>query len=224
MWGVDGDVAFAAERAGATRVVLFDGMDPTGEFERKHREAGSEVTYVQGDLHDPQDVERLGTFDVVWCAGVIYHSPNPYLQLNHLRGLTRRWLLLGTEVIPEVPGLENACVFYPGRSEASQRAFADAYGDRARPYPGMTRAFDEAPLTGYANMWWGLSPSAVRSMLRYSGFEVREELRYVWSFHDFLAEAAGTPDFIPPLGMSRRRGDQRLESFEPGARPAWAPS
>jgi len=80
MWGVDGDVAFAAERAGASRVVLFDGMDPTEPFQAKHRDAGSQVAYVQGDLHDPEDVQRLGTFDVVWCTGVIYHSPNPYLR------------------------------------------------------------------------------------------------------------------------------------------------
>jgi len=223
MWGMDGDIAFAAERAGATRVVLFDGMDPTAPFQEKHQDAGSGVSYVQGDLHDPEDVRRLGTFDVVWCAGIVYHSPNPYLQLNHLRALSERWLLLGSEVIPEVPGIENACVFHPGRSTPSEQAFAGAYGPRAATYPGMTYPFDKTPLLGYGNMWWGFSPSALRSMLRYSGFEVREEFRYTWSFHDFLAEVAGTPDFIPPLGFSRQRGEDRLAGFGPGSRPAWAP-
>ena len=223
MWGVAGEIAFRAESAGATRVVLFDGMDPTDAFHARHRDAGSGVVYVQGDLHDPVDVGRLGTFDVVWCAGIVYHSPNPYLQLNHLRVLTDQWLLLGSEVIPEVAGIENACVFHPGRSRASERAFARAYGERAPTYPGMTHAFDETPLQGYANMWWGLSPSALHSMLRYSGFDVREEFRYTWSFHDYLAEAARTPDFIPPLGFSRARGRDRLAGFSPDARPAWAP-
>src|SRR3954462_10588337 len=37
MWNVDGEVAFRAERAGATRVVLFDGMDPTPGFEENTR-------------------------------------------------------------------------------------------------------------------------------------------------------------------------------------------
>ena len=216
-----GDIAFAAERAGATRVVLFDGMDPTEEFAAKHRDAGSRVTYVQGDLHDPEDVRRLGSFDVVWCAGVVYHSPNPYLQLNHLRALTERWLLLGSAVIPEVPGIENACVFLPGRSLPSEQAFAGAYRETAG-FPGMTRPFDETALLGYANMWWGFSPSALRSMLRYSGFAVREEFRYTWNFQDLLAEAAGTPDFIPPLGFSRQRGEDRLADFEPGSRAGWA--
>jgi methyltransferase family protein len=210
MWGVAGDIAFRAERAGATRVVLFDGMDPSDEFLQKRRDASSEIAYVQGDLHDPDDVRELGTFDVVWCTGVVYHSPNPYLQLSHLRSLTEQWLVLGSEVIPEVPGIENACVFYPGRSDPSERAFAHAYSDAAPIYPGMTHPFDETPLLGYANMWWGLSPSALRSLLRYSGFDVREEFHYTWSFLDCLAEAVRTPDFIPPLGFSRARGEDRL--------------
>jgi hypothetical protein len=224
MWGVDGEIAFRAERAGANRVVLFDGMDPTDAFQTKHREAASELAYVQGDLHDPEDVGALGTFDVVWCTGVVYHSPNPYLQLNHLRALTERWLVLGSEVIPEVPGLENACVFYPGRSGPSEQAFARAYGSAAPTYPGATHPFDETPLMGYANMWWGLSPSALRSMLGYSGFDVREEFAYSWRSRDFLAEAGRSPDFIPPLGLSRARGEQRLAGYGEGERPAWVAS
>ena len=222
MWGVDGEIAFRAERAGATRVVLFDGMDPSPEFEEKHRLSGSHVTYVQGDLHDPEDVRRLGHFDVVWCAGVVYHSPNPYLQISHLRALADRWLLLGSEVIPEVPGIENACIFYPERLEQSERAFAQAYGDRAPTYPGMTHPFDDTPLMGYANMWWGLSASALTSMLENSGFEVTEQFRYSWCFHDFLARAESTPDFILPLGFSRERGERRLADLTPDARPGWA--
>ncbi len=223
MWGVDGEIAFRAERAGATRVVLFDGMDPTAEFEAKHQQANSNVVYIQGDLHDQEDVRELGVFDVVWCAGVIYHSPSPYLQLQHLRALTQQWLLLGSEVIPEIPGIENACIFYPGRAGGSERAFAHAYGERAPTYPGMTHPFDESPLQGYGNMWWGLSPSALQSMLGYSGFAVREEFRHSWSSHDYLAEAVRVPDAIPPLGFSRARGNDRLADLVRGRRPAWAP-
>jgi hypothetical protein len=223
MFDVAGEVAFRAEEAGATRVVVFDGMDPSQEFEAKHDERDSQVEYVQGDLHDPEDMRLVGEFDVVWCAGVIYHSPNPYQQLFHLRGVTKEWLLLGTHVIPEVPGVDNACIFYPGQSAEAQAAFAAAHGADAGRYPGMTRPFDEAPLLGYGNMWWGLSPSAVRSMLRYTGFEVVEEFPYQWSFHDYLAKSGPTPDFVPPLGFSRARGAKRLAELGEGGRPRWAP-
>lgn len=224
MYSVAGEVSFRAERAGATRVVLFDGMDPSDEFDAKHREAGSSVTYVQGDLHDPDDIDALGRFDVVWCAGVIYHSPNPYLQLLHLRRITNEHLLIGTHVIPEVPGMENACIFYPGRSSAAEGAFARAHSEEvAAAFPGMTSPFSKQLLLGYANMWWGLTPSAVTSMLRYTGFEVYEQFRYSWYFHDYLARPIEEPDFIPPLGMSRARGKERLAGFGDEDRPTWAP-
>src|ERR1051326_2365753 len=57
MWGIDGDVAFAAERAGATDVLLCDGMDPSPEFQRKHRERESRVCYAQCDLPDTVGID-----------------------------------------------------------------------------------------------------------------------------------------------------------------------
>jgi SAM-dependent methyltransferase len=221
MFDIAGEVAFRAERAGATRVVLFDGMDPSPEFFEKHEAAGSAIKYVQGDLHDPADVERVGSFDVVWCAGVIYHSPNPYQCLYHLRRLADEYMLLGTHVIPELPGVEGACVFYPGRSKASEAAFDSAYGRASGTYPGMTEPLEETPNLGYANMWWGITPSALRGMLGYSGFEVEEWFQPYWFFVDALCTTKSPPDFIPPPGLSRARGEDRLNEW-PGARPEWA--
>lgn len=113
MWGIDGDDAFAAEGAGAERIVICDGMDATEKFQRQHAARSSKVEYVQGDLHDPGTVEHLGAFDVVWCMGVLCHSPDPYRLIEHLRRLTIETLILGNRVIPELPGIEGACVFYP---------------------------------------------------------------------------------------------------------------
>lgn len=45
--------------------------------------------------------------------GVLYHSPDPYRLIEHLRRLTIETLILGNRVIPELPGIEGACVFYP---------------------------------------------------------------------------------------------------------------
>src|SRR3954452_19737148 len=214
MFGISGEVAFRAERAGATRVVLFDGMDATGDFFDKHEAAGSTITYVQGDLHDPADLEPLGRFDVVWCGGLIYHSPNPYQCLYHLRQLANEWLMLGTHVIPEIPGIEGAAVFYPGRSREAEWAFDAVYGRERGTYPGMTEAFDETPNLGYANMWWGITPSALRGMLEYSGFVVDEWHRPWWFYIDALCKTKEPPDFIPRLGLSRGRGEDRLAKWE----------
>lgn len=48
------------------------------------------VTFLQGDLQDPQCVRKLtehagGRFDYVHCSGVIHHIPQPHLALRHIR-------------------------------------------------------------------------------------------------------------------------------------------
>lgn len=186
MWNMHGEMVFIAEEAGAERVVLFDAMDPTEEFRREHDRRGSEVEFVQGDLHDAATVGALGEFDVVWCTGVIYHTPNPWEQVQHLRRMCEGELMLGSQVIPEVPGIEQACVWYPGLGERSRTAFRRAHGgERAPRRIGLTEPFD--PGQGYANYWWGISPSAMRGMVEAAGFDVFEEIPWNAWLHDVRA-------------------------------------
>src|SRR5918992_4866754 len=99
MWDSHGEIAFLAEECGASRVAMFDAMEPTPEFETERERRRSGVEFARGDLHDSAVIAELGSFDVVWCTGVIYHSPNPFGQLEQLRGMCRRQLLLGSHVI-----------------------------------------------------------------------------------------------------------------------------
>jgi hypothetical protein len=209
MWNMHGAMAFLAEEAGATRVVLMDGMDPTEQFEAERRRRDSEVRYVQGDLHDSALVEELGSFDVVWCTGVIYHSPNPYLLIESLRALTARRLLLGTLTIPEVPGFPAACLWYPGMPQSARRAFAAGYGGPSTTYLGMTTPLDRSPLAGYSNCWWGLTRSAVHGMLDAARLRVIEEFQDQAFALDVLAEPVPGQSLIPPVDFARRRGKQR---------------
>jgi SAM-dependent methyltransferase len=212
MWSVDGEFAFLAERAGATSVVLCDGMDPTAEFERKRADRSSGVRFVQGDLHDPGTIEQLGSFDVVWCTGVLYHSPDPYRLVEHLRLLTRETLVLGSRVIPEIPGLEGGCVFYPSLSAASQRAFAWMHGREAAGMPGATKPFDRAPAMGYAGYWWGITPSALEGMLDLARFEVVERFQHDPLSLDVVAHTVPGDSVLPPLAFARERGNRRSVS------------
>jgi len=213
MWGINGDDAFVAESAGATRVVICDGMDPTDEFQRTRRERSSRVEYVQGDLHDPGTVERLGAFDVVWCMGVLYHSPDPYRLIEHLRLLTTETLILGNRVIPEVPGIDGACVFYPAMSASSRRAFAWMHGREAPELPGATTPFDRTPAMGYVNYWWGLTPSAIVGMLDLARFEVVERFQPEPTGLEIVARAVPGEPVVPELDFSRRRGELRNRSL-----------
>ena len=181
MWGIDGELSFLAEDSGATAVTAVD-MHPASEkFEAERKRRNSKVRYVQGDLHDPATIEEVGKHEVVFCAGVLYHAPNPLHTLEALRGMTSDTLILLTATIPEVPGIEGACVFYPGMSEAGRRAYVPA---SPGPRLGITHDFvpdgsADAELGAghsgtYDNWWWGITPSALNGMLVAAGFEVIE--------------------------------------------------
>jgi methyltransferase family protein len=172
MWSVHGAIAFVAEESGATAVTAMDVMAPTPEYEAEHQRRESLVRFIRGDVHDPATVELVGSHDVVWCSGLLYHAPNPMLTLERLRALTTKTLILATETIPEVPGMSQACVFLPGLSAADRAVHA-----AARPHGlahGIHTAFE--PGQGYSAWWWGLTGSAVIGMLEASGFTVSEQL------------------------------------------------
>ena len=212
----DGGRAFDAEAAGAERVTLFDAGDPIYGFEQAREQRGSAVRFVQGDLADPVAVERVGPHQVVWCTGVIYHTPDPVLQLRHLRSITTELLFLGTHTIPEVPGLPQACVYYPHLDTAARAALARAYPNRGAGVIGVGTAFDETPMKGHANFWWGITPSALEAMVRSAGFEVVE----VWRNHahpwwtDMVCRPSRAKPLLPPVSYYRERAEARERGEE----------
>lgn len=113
MYGIDGDVAFQAEAAGASRVTLFDSTEPSQRFLERRTAQGSAIRTVEGDLEDPISMQKVGEHDVVYCNGLIYHTPNPFLELTNLRAITGEYLLVGSATIPEIAGVPQACVYYP---------------------------------------------------------------------------------------------------------------
>jgi SAM-dependent methyltransferase len=220
MWNVYGRIAFTAEEAGASPVAIFDVMDPVDPFQEEHARRGSDVRYVTGDLHDPISVAEMGVFDTVWCTGILYHTPNPLGQLVHLRRLTRRHLVLGTHVIPELPGLPNACLFYPHAPEAARRAFAAAHGDRDGALVGVTAPFRDGLENTYVNWWFGITPSALRGMLATAHFEVVEEHRYSPWMLDVVVRPVGDEPEIPDPAIFREIHAKRVELLGPDL-PAW---
>jgi hypothetical protein len=175
LWGVHGRTAFLAEEAGATSVTAVDESAATPQFEAERERRGSKVRFVQGDLHDPAALERIGRHDVVWCAGVLYHCPNPIHTIECLRSITGSTLVLITSTLPSIPGVRNGAVFFPALGERERRQYDRAYNrviGASATRVGLTTPFD--PAGSYANWWWGLTPSAVESMLKASGFDVVE--------------------------------------------------
>ncbi len=159
MWTIDGALCFAAEDAGAASVTGVDVMAPSERFAAELARRDSKVRFVQGDLHDERTVAAIGRHDVVWCSGVLYHAPHPLLTLERLRELTAGTLLLATETVAETPGRGGTLVIAPGPQE----------------HPNAEAA--RGPGEGYGPWYWGISPSALRTMLALTGFAVVEEHR-----------------------------------------------
>lgn len=150
IWNVHGANAFVAEDAGASSVTAVDVVDATPEFERRREHSGSQMRFVRGDLHDPDIIRSVGVHDIVFCAGVIYHTPSPMHTLECLRAMCAKTLVVAGASIPEIPGVPQAAIFYPGLGADDQRAFNTAF-DAARGRPGHRAGLSEEfqPEMGY---------------------------------------------------------------------------
>jgi hypothetical protein len=202
MWGVNGEHAFLAERAGATAVTAVDVFGPTPEFEEKHRAQGSRVRFVLGDVTRRDTLDEIGEADVVFCAGVLYHHPSPFDLLVALRRICRQTLILRTSTIPEVRGLPNAAVYFP-MLDARARGLWKLASLGVRHQAGISGPFQ--PSEGYGNWFWGLTPSCLESLLNTAGFRV--EFRATEAFAQTVvcaAVAAAMQHELPDQICARR--------------------
>jgi hypothetical protein len=196
MWGVNGEYAFIAEEAGATTVKAVDLFGPTPEFEQAHRQRRSQVEFILGDITQETTLEQIGPADVVLCAGVLYHHPSPFDLLVALRRICRRALILRSATIPEIPGLPNAAVFYPGLSTGVRRLWnLESLG--VAHQSGISKPFDGAD--GYGNWFWGVTPSCLGALTETAGFRIQRR----------AVEAFATTLVCEPVGILFEHGCRR---------------
>jgi tRNA (mo5U34)-methyltransferase len=83
-------------------------------FDLAHEYLGSRVEAVIDDFM-LMDLDALGTFDVVFYFGVLYHMVNPLEALRRLRRVTNEVAVIETAGI-SVPAFSDRCLinFYPG--------------------------------------------------------------------------------------------------------------
>jgi SAM-dependent methyltransferase len=174
MWKVDGDYAFLAADGGATGVCGLDLKPATPKFETRNARRPDKLRFHQGDINRLDTVRAIGTFDLVFCSGVLYHVPNPLLTLARLRSVCRELMVLGTSIIPEL-NMPQGAIYYPHLSPEARRVLTY----RTPPEYQKTGLDTEyRPDWDYSNYFWGLSPSAVEALLQSAGFTVVE--RYRW--------------------------------------------
>jgi ubiquinone/menaquinone biosynthesis C-methylase UbiE len=193
MWGISGHFCFLAEESGAHTVTGLDVMHPTDEFIAKRKSKNSRIRFIQGDFNDPAVQSEIGVSNIVLCSGVLYHVPNPLQTLLELRKICDQVLILATASIPEME-VKNAAVFWPYLDSDQRRLWNRLIGSQV----GITTPYD--PAEGYGNWIWGLTPSAITSMLKIAGFSV--ERQRVTSFGVVFVCRAEAIKFAPVSGKS----------------------
>lgn len=172
LWQVHGAYAFHAAAHNASRVAAFDRAPASPEFNA--RNVGNQVRFIRGDINDSRIIETVGPWDVVFCAGVLHHMPNPVYTLTQLRAICEQTLILGLAITAEV-GAPQTAIFLPHLDPLERERLA-AGGQRGVTKRGLDTEFEADK--EYGNWFWLLTPSCVRAMLRVAGFEAREEYPY----------------------------------------------
>jgi tRNA (mo5U34)-methyltransferase len=142
----DGFYSFEAERHGALTVAV-DCWRPENFF--KAREAlKSRVEFHELSVYEVTK-EKLGSFDVVFFLGVLYHLRHPLLALEQVCQVTRDCAIIETHVIDNVFPTDHPIMeFYE---------------------------FDE--LGGQYDNWWGPNLECLTQLTRSAGFARSEVLR-----------------------------------------------
>ncbi|MEG4581201.1 tetratricopeptide repeat protein [Microcoleus sp. MON1_C5] len=139
---------------------------------------------INRDITQIQLAEIGEPYDVVHCAGVLYHHPHPLQILTNLRQISGEYLILTSAITQEV--IENE----RGRYEipASGVIFIPALGDveRAILTNYWQKHTDGAPMLGitekavfdinnFAGWWWLPTATALECMCEVAGFKVLDK-------------------------------------------------
>lgn len=194
LWGTNNERVTVALAAGAGRAAMIDlmaeGSPWWAKFDARAQERGfSDYARFPGaNIDDPALPQRVGTFDFVNCAGILYHVPNPLLTITQLRQLTNRYLVLASMVVPETIDTEvgsmefsdGRCIYIPAITGETKRIVAAHFArlglhlmhispDHPHPVP-----FSTGGKMNYGPWWWLYSPSTLLSMVETAGFRIIE--------------------------------------------------
>jgi tRNA (mo5U34)-methyltransferase len=119
---VDGISSFGLKKRGAARVVATDTVEKS-TFLRARDHLGLDIEYRPGiQIKDFEPIFAPGSFDLIVCAGVIYHMFNPFTAFQACRKMIREDGLLFMET-PYVPNDDRGCIYLNSEAEISREVF-----------------------------------------------------------------------------------------------------
>ncbi|MEG4301231.1 tetratricopeptide repeat protein [Microcoleus sp. D3_18a_C4] len=189
LWGTVNEKVSVASKYGAVSLTMIDVSPASSHWWQDFHDRmtslnianyhciNQDITQIQlGDIGEP--------YDVVHCAGVLYHHPHPLQILVALRQITREHLIFTSAITQEVIDNElgryeipaSGVMFVPALDDA-ERAILTAYW---RPYInnhqliGITEkaVFD---MNDFAPWWWLPTATALEAMCEVAGFKVLDK-------------------------------------------------
>jgi tRNA (mo5U34)-methyltransferase len=118
----DGYFSFELERLGAKRVMAIDVWDEGASeaFLLAREHFNSKVEYRRLDAHKLSP-DLIGTFDLVLCAGLLYHLRHPLHGLERIRSVTGEQPILETaSLIPAIHEWVPYITFFPGDNDTGK--------------------------------------------------------------------------------------------------------
>lgn len=190
LWGTNGETVTTALQGGAARAVMADIQTPGGvwweRFEARCAERGVEgYEELQADICAPDAPDRLGTFEFVHCAGLMYHVADLFRFVGNLVAVTEKYLLLSSVVMPdEIKGSTGTLTFGPDHaylapilSEDNKQLVREHLDERGLHADGVSEP-DEYLKDGrprFTPWWWLFSSEFMKRVLGMYGLEVLAE-------------------------------------------------
>lgn len=151
-----GYFALQCKLRGAGTVVGVEFIDMYLQQALRIREIWNvDIDYRRTDVHGIGAFPE--TFDLVVCAGILYHLKNPLQVLEDASRRCRDAILVETEAIPPDP--RNAVMVRQGAPPTLQRRGT-----------GIMKFIEGDELNGDGSNWWVPDAECVMGMLRASGF------------------------------------------------------
>lgn len=140
---------------------------------------------LQANVDDPGLASRVGHYDIVHCAGVIYHCPNPLHTVSQLASITAEILILGSVIIPptieNMKGIlhveDNSALFVPPLSEHQRTVVARHFEEVGAQIYGINMPLARGWSPDDYTPWWYLfTIGFVGGLISVCGFKVLDTI------------------------------------------------
>lgn len=195
-----------AVKCGAKSATMIDFLPPDhslwNEFRRICVQKGvssyKEITSI--DINDSQLCQKVGSYYLLHCTGVLYHMPSPLLAFENLATIVERYLIINTITVPKrienqygvVNFSDGVAVFLPGISEYERSVLREHYrtkfgwsiddlAPRVEDHEKAVMPWREKEKLSFWPCWWFFTDASFRSLVRLMGFQILSE--YKWEDH-----------------------------------------